>query len=311
MDDNEGKESTGRRGAGEDRWTWLNRRPRAKGLAARPGMEEDRWTWLGQEASATRRRFRRILTIAGATTGSIAVLGFLLLAIGTGEDRHTEVNALHSPSPKPAAATPPATETLGARFAFAVWDNVGGQWQFDDLRRSGYHGGDAIPFLLRINNARPGQLYDVNIRYDCPTSEASGFDFLTDHNHDVQVEPALAAYGPGRALPDAAVLIPDDASIAVDNTEEGRNLRIWGATFERSPVGPLPPTPCAVDKMILVRVRPRGETVYLAWGGHLASPNESGGQSRAFGMQVGIAGLAQEAERLNVIPAAASLQSRR
>lgn len=296
---------------GESRWTWLKGRPKPRDLTSRRGITDDRWTWLGQETGSApkQRRFGRSLAIAffvGAAASFFA--GLVLLAINVGNDGDAQVVALHSLSPSPTTATvlaSPLATVSATRFELALWDAVGRRWQSGDLviQGSGYHEGQAIPFLLRIDNARPGQNYTVNIRYDCPAGGVSGFDFLTDHNRDVDTEGALERSAPPGAVPDAAILIPDDPATTADNTAGGGHLRVWGATFEQSATGPVPLTACVADKVIHVLIRPRTETVYLAWGGHFApSTNGAAGQRIASAMQVTIEELAQGPTKLSVVP---------
>jgi hypothetical protein len=312
MTDDKGEARVDGDGGGESRWTWLKgRRHKAKDLtSSRRGISDDRWTWLGQETGPApkQRRFGRSLAIAGLFVGAAAFFGGLVvLAINLGNDGDAKVVTLHSPSPSPATATAlpsPLATVPATRFELALWDAVGRRWQSGDLviQGSGYHEGQAIPFLLRIDNARPGETYNVNIRYDCPEGGVSGFDFLTDHNRDVDIERALEGSGPPGAVPDAAILIPDDPATTADNTAGGGHLRVWGATFEQSPAGPVPATACVADKLIHVRIRPRTETVYLAWGGHFA-PSTAGaaGQKTASAMQVAIEELAQVPTKLSVV----------
>jgi len=320
MDETEDKGPLGKRGTGEDRWTWLSGEPGAQEPAARRGIQESRWTWLGEEPPPRpggKGRALRMLGIVGVATGSIAVVAALvLLAIEAGDDDGS-VTVVHTPPPASttateaatstatatpvATATTAATEAPGTRYELALWNEAGSHWQADDIefQESGYRAGEAIPFRLRIDG-NEGQVYNVSIRYDCAAGEAAGFDYLTDHNNGMAMDPALADDGPGGAVPDAALLIPDDTGTAADDTQDGRSLRMWGGTFEQSPAGPIPPTPCSVSKTLQLRIRPRGETVYLLWGAHLNSLAAGSGVI-AFGMQVDIAELEQETERISVV----------
>ncbi|MEX0682511.1 MAG: hypothetical protein WD904_14510 [Dehalococcoidia bacterium] len=326
MNDDKGEAHGGGDDGRESRWTWLKGRPKPKDLTSRRGITDDRWTWLGQETGPApkQRRFGRSLAIAGLFVGATALFGGLVvLAINLGNDGDAQVVALHSPSPRPATATATATTMTTAkatatasplatipatRFELALWDAVGHRWQSRDLviQGSGYQEGEAIPFLLRVDSARPGQTYNVKIRYDCPAGGVSGFDFLTDYNRDVDIGSAPEGSGPPGAVPDAAILIPDDPATTVDNTAGGGHLTVWGATFEESPDGPVPSTACVADKLIDVRIRPLAETVYLAWGGHFV-PSAAGaaGQRTASAIQVAIDGLAQAPTKVSVIPPAA------
>ena len=210
-----------------------------------------------------------------------------------------------------------ATPVAGSpRFRVAVWADGPGQWQFGDLHAaaSGYREGQAIPFLLRIDDVSLGGVYRISLRYDCGADGSGAFDFLTGYGRDARSELALAEEGPGLAIPDATVPVPDDPAIGIDDSDrEGDRLfRLWGASFDSELNGPAPDARCRKDKLVGLTVRVYAPTVYLLWGGHLASSADWGeGQGAASGdspfqMKVGVPGVAPESLRLEIDPGAVS-----
>ncbi len=171
-----------------------------------------------------------------------------------------------TPTPTPTPAPPPtpsATPTSdGPRFRLAVWDGRG--WQFDaPPQGAAYHEGEAIPILLRIDSALPGAAYTLTIGYGC-----EGFDLLTTFDHDTGSEPALASGGPGSAIADSAVQIPDDPGTDDDNGEAG-SLSLWGGSFIA--IGPLlPPSPCTDQKSLSVSLLAAADTLFLMWAAQLS-----------------------------------------
>lgn len=231
-----------------------------------------------------------------------------------------------SPTPTPVLTTTPtvtpapiATATpapSGASSRLALWAASLGQWQFSDIGAVafGYREGEAIPFLLRIDDASPGAVYGLELRYDCQSDGVAAFDYVVGYDRDVGDEPALAQQGPSRLQPDAAIPVPDDPSIAFDDeAHEERLFRLWGATFDADPTPPAPDTPCRDEKLIVLRIRAQAETVFLMWGAHLGSAEDWGAgrgadnQEMPFGIEVRTPGMEPESQELRVVPGAISL----
>jgi hypothetical protein len=168
-------------------------------------------------------------------------------------------------TPTPAITPTPTFPGPGGQgplFRLAVWD--GRDWRFEPpMDDAGYREGEAVPFLLRIDRADPGATYPVTIRYDC-----TAFDFLTTYSRDHGTAPALTFGGPVRATPDATVPIPDDSGTAADDGESG-SLTLWGASFSGG-AGPLPSSPCAGEKRLIIGLAAEGDTVHLVWAAQLA-----------------------------------------
>jgi hypothetical protein len=187
-------------------------------------------------------------------------------------------------------------------FDLAVWDSPAQVWETDDLTADAGQRdrGLVVPFLMRIENARSGQSYRIEINYECGAGDVSGLEFLTDYDREAGEMPAITMPGPGRPLPDAAVLMPDDSSIAADDEHGDRQFRLWGATFTGQPAGPVPSIPCAGNKSFTINFRALQDTVHLLWGAQLAAAGEGdGGGARQFGMKVSTDG--QEPAEINVV----------
>jgi hypothetical protein len=128
--------------------------------------------------------------------------------------------------------------------------------------------GEAIPFLLRIDRALPGDGYDLAVVYDC-----TGFDFLTTYNRDHGSDPALAPEGPGSDIPDGALSIPDDPGTPTDDGDR-RSLSLWGASFG-GVGGPLPSSACSGEKSLTVALTAIADSAFLLWGAEV-SPGAAG-----------------------------------
>lgn len=297
------------------------------------GPDEDEWTWQREELKAGRPRPRRRgpagpAVVAVGLVGLAAALSLALFLV-LRPDGNTPVampTATPTPTPTPVlgttptAAPPVATATpalSSASSRLALWAARRGEWQFSDIGAvaSGYRDGGVIPFLLRIDDANPGTVYQVRLRYDCQTDGVAAFDFLAGYDRDAGGDPALADQGPGRLQPDAAIPVPDDPSIAFDDQELAgeRLFRLWGATFDAEPVGPAPDTSCRDEKLMVLRIRAQAETVFLMWGAHLGSAEDwgagrgAGSQEMPFGIEVRTPGMEPESQELRIVPGAISV----
>lgn len=273
------------------------------------------------------KRLRTLPTHIPSYLGWLALLAGLALAVflllkSVEDDRAAfqdpTIPSLPLVTMTPTAApgiTDGATSAVGSpRFRVAAWTDAEARWLFDGLygEASGYHEGQAITFLMRIDEALLGTVYTVSIHYDCGVDRTAAFDFLSGYESYRGRGPILAEEGPGQAFPDATAPVPDDPAITFDDEERDADSRfgLWGATFETRPVGPSPSGPCRGRKRVDPTVRTLAPTVYLLWGGHLASSADWGegqgaaGQDGPFEMRVGIRGLAPEARGLVVAPGA-------
>ncbi len=222
---------------------------------------------------------------------------------------------LPTPSGTPGPSATPTVAPAGLRFSLGFWAKSGA-WVFNGSAGvgSGYSEGESMPYLLRIDEARPGDVYGIRLRYDCRSGPAAAFDYLTGYDRNAGSAPALAAGGPSRLPPDMAAVLPGDSSTALDDAarEGERLLFLWGATFEIAPVGQLLQAPCAGDKVVQLAVRARAKTVFLLWGAHLASAADWGaGQGaadgdRLFSMVAQVSGVAPDRQAFVVDPTALS-----
>jgi hypothetical protein len=299
----------GRRGSQSDGWSWQKSERTPGGLLGKRSFEEDRWTWLAAEGEVERRRpgLRLALTGTGAVLALVAAAAAVFFTLRSAGYYSSEIG--DGSSPRPTAL--PTSETLAPTagpativgfFTVSGWDRPGAEWLFDELpleRPALPQSATAVPFLLLIENAIPGQVYAAQIRYDCRAGGAEGFSFLTDYDRDAGTGPALTAPGPGRSLPDTSARIPDDASTTADDQHGSRQFALWGATFEGAPSVPTPQTPCSGQKALTVRILARAPIVHLLWSGHLQT-SVPAGQISSFRMQAAIEGMQQPPTDLQV-----------
>jgi hypothetical protein len=107
----------------------------------------------------------------------------------------------------------------------------------------------------------------VAIIYDC-----SAFGFLTAYDRDHGSNPALASEGPGSAIPDSALSIPDDPGTPADDGN-GRSLSLWGASFGGFG-GPSPRSVCSDEKILTVGLTAAADTAFLMWGADVSPETE-------------------------------------
>ena len=269
----------GRRDSGEDDWHWYPvpvgngpdgkgpRRSRSGLLLAAIGafltgvgvvllvlsMENDRSS--GSQASAT-------ALPASAAPGTSAAAA-----------RPTQQA---SPSASPHALSPAAPGVVN----LFVWSREQNQWLGSDLTKDepGFREGDAVPFMLKVDQAIPATLYEVEIKYDCHTSDAAAFDYLSSPSSEDSTAGRKTPPGPGRRE-DASIPIPDDGSIGFDGS--GRRLQAWGASFQQAPKGPSPDSPCEKEKTLSLSLMTQGGPLFLIWAGHLASKTDWGDEQGA------------------------------
>lgn len=210
---------------------------------------------------------------------------------------NSQPTAAPTNTPGPSAVPePPAQQT-----ALFAWNAREEKWQQDSLIpvRTDYAEGDTVPFLFRIWNVSPGQVYEVAIDYfDCGLSPERSFDYLSSPRDSA---PRLVPPGPGRERPDSQVPLP----AAVQAAGGTAYVSAWGGTFQQAPeVSPTGET-CTGDQRVLLHVLAGSSAIYIEWGAHLASvvdwPEDGAASARApFGMTAGLEGT--PARRLQVVP---------
>ena len=246
-------------------------------VVGRRGSSGSGWNWSRPPSGPPRPPpGPPLLPLAGAAL-LILLVALALLAVWLADsDDNSPAGAAGTPtpvlstavvsSPIPSATPTPArtpTPTSSAPlFRLAVFDE--GEWQFDALpQAAAYHKGEAIPLLLRIDSALPGAAYLLTIRYAC-----EGFNLLTAYDRDTGSEPALASGGPGSAIADSAIRIPDDPGTDDDDGEAG-SLSLWGGSFIA--IGALlPPSPCTDEKSLSVLLLAAADTLFLLWAAQLS-----------------------------------------
>jgi hypothetical protein len=253
----------------------------------------DNWSWGppggGGPAQGSGRPpplpWRPILLVAVALVLIATGVGLLVLADDDGGN--SSVNGSGTPT-----ASPRRTETEGATassesttgpagtpgqavFRLFAWSRQGNEWLDGTLPAgAGYTEGDVIPVLLQIDAATSGSFYETIVRYQCGTDGGAGFDFLASPA-TVDSNAVLTDPGPGRERPDSTVPIPNDPNITFDDGSAGR-FQLWGATFQQSLQGPLPPAPCDREMEFHLITAAASDTVSLAWAAHLASAGDWG-----------------------------------
>ncbi len=215
-----------------------------------------------------------------------------------------------TPTPSPSASPSPVPGTPQPGAGFFLWNEKTGKWQGDNLKKdsSGVSEGDVVLFLFKLSGVKPGESYQIDIDYfDCGLSPGQSFDHLAATTTAGDA-PQLAAPAPGRVRPDSQVPAPDDPGVANDGGTTAY-LSVWGGTFQHTPE--LTPTPatCAGDKKLSMRVRAQSTTLYVEWGGHVATAADWLGEGAAsakspFGMSAMLQGAGEE--RLEVLVGAVS-----
>jgi len=286
-----------------------------KRYVGRRGSHSTDWVWEEPSAHQPRRirlPTRWLLALLAAATIALGAGLTAALVLLAGGGRETPPSATpaptlrptEGPSPSPAAtATPVATATAsppaspsspgppstrpstptftapptpGPSATLLAWSKATRSWDASGAAGATYGEGEAVPLLLIIQGMRPSEQYAVHLTYDCRSGGANAIDFLTGVSEPVLQEITGATGGPGRARPDAAIPLPDDAAVASDDMRPDASLRLWGGTFASAPQPPSPPGQCTQGKTVTVAIVARQETVYLIWAAHLASAKDWG-----------------------------------
>src|SRR3990172_3251557 len=160
----------------------------------------------------------------------------------------------------PSLAPDPITSAM-------FWDKGAREWSSGlSHGNAGYEDSELIPSLLRVGDLIPGAAYQIWLDYSgCHTPPSAGFNFLGS-SPGGDAAPDLTTAGPRRSLPDARIPIPADAS----HVRPAGVFDLWGATFVTSPQGPFPSPSCSENKLIILRVLARSDTIFLLWGSQVA-----------------------------------------
>jgi len=263
----------------------------------RRGSRESGWNWSRPPAGPGRPPpTLPLLPLAGAALLFVAIATALLAVwLSDGDESSPQdatatpvasATATRTPTPAPTAtATPipsptptPTPAAEGPVFRLGAWDEHA--WRFDpSLDDDAYRKSGNVPFVLRIDRARPGATYPLVIRYGC-----RGFAFLTAYGRNSDSAPAIASGGPGSVFADSAAPIPDDPATAADDGEDG-SLSLWGGSFAGAAVVD-PPSPCLGEKRLFVEIAPAADTVFLMWAAHVSDAASAGGVPLRLAVQV-------------------------
>jgi hypothetical protein len=305
------------------------------------GSQENEWSWEPDKATrpagdGTRGGRNIVLAVLSAFAVVAVVVAIVTLVASSGDDGGgTVVGVTSTPTRRPTASptrppttattTPAATPTASPTKSptpspspipgtpapdaeFFLWDATSGKWLAGDPPPGIYSEGDTIVFLLKLTGVEPGESYELAIDYfDCGLSPGQSFDYLAPVTAAGD-GPGLTPPGPGRARPDSQVPAPDDPAVTSD-AGAGGQLSAWGGAFQRAPEFTPAQSACSGDKQLTVSVLGQAGTLYIEWGGHLATAADWPGKGAAsakssFGISAGLAGA--EASRLEIAPGAVS-----
>jgi hypothetical protein len=314
----------GYRGSQENEWSWEPEKPKGPGIEGTRGARTIAFAVLTAFALVTSVLVGIYLVAGTGDSGG----GPIVSATTTPTKRPT-ASPTASPTVRPTVvpATPAATATAKPTATPApspspvpgtprpsaelfLWNAKTGKWQADDLKQSSssLSEGDAVLFLFKLSGVKPGETYEITIDYfDCGLSPGKSFDHLAAADAGGGAA-QLAAPGPGRVTPDAQVPVPDDPGVANDSASTAY-LALWGGTFPHATKLVATPATCAGDKRLTVPVLARASTLYLEWGGHLASAADWVNQGAAsatspFGMSATMADIGEA--RIELLPGAVS-----
>ena len=263
------------------------------------GAHDSQWSWeqtdnIGDRARRKRSVWNVVLGSAFVGGALATALGVFLLATNGSGDTAPPPSVVQASTPEPSAiatptqttsstATPQPTTTIaptpppGQQFdaQFAAWSDITSEWitMTLDQKTSGYQAGEFLPLLLRIDGAKPGTTYDLQLTYECLASGKPAIDFLSGMGLD-QTALLRAPPGPGSVTPDSVLSHLDDPSLDFDNQQQVWFLA-WGAAFSRAE-GPTPQTECTGTKTVSTSLLAQDDTVILLWSAHLASSDDWG-----------------------------------
>lgn len=253
-------------------------------IVGRRRSGETGWSWSSGPPSGPRPASGGppLLPLFGAGLLALLVALIVLAASLCGSESEGSPPAAASPTAMPTPAETPATPTpavtptpsptvapsptaAAVDLQLGIWD--GRSWQFEEATVTNANG-RGVPALLRLGGLEAGATYHPTVRYRCRT-----FEFLTSYSRDSGTAPALAAGGPGSAVPDGVLQVPDDPDTEADDGDVGA-LSVWGGAFEGlTPIEP--PGPCAGEKALSFALKAEATTVYLMWGA-VVSPDAGG-----------------------------------
>lgn len=286
-------------------------------IQGRRDSQGDNWNW-GPDGGGDRRppQLPSFPWLQAALIGAALILigiGVALLALMDGDAENASTNGgtatpTRPPSPgattagaldgSPTAAATASATALAIDVGLFAWSRERREWIEETLPTgAGYREGDAIPTLLRVDQARVTSTYEIIVRYQCEAGEGAGLDFLTS---PAQADSAalLAEPAARRERADSTILVPDDPAIKFDDGSSGRFF-LWGGAFMQSVQGPSPPGDCDRAKEFRLSIFAAKPTFSLVWAPHLATAADWGdgkGSASAggpLGVEVAIGGFGE------------------
>lgn len=259
----------GRRGSRESGWNWSR-------LPAGPGRPPPTLPLLPLVGAALLfvAIAAALLAVWLSDSGNVTPPPTVTPAATATPTATAEPSPMPSPTavPTPTAAASP-TPVVGARLYLAAWD--GTRWRADpSFGQAIFREGEAVPFLLRIDRIRPGDLIPLAVTYGC-----QGFTSLTSYDRNYGSAPAMAEEGPRDLVPDAAVLVPDRPA------GEAAQLSLWGGLFARRAEAE-PAGGCVVRKELSLEMSAVSDTLYLMWGAEIARGAVARGASLSLSVRV-------------------------
>jgi hypothetical protein len=189
---------------------------------------------------------------------------------------------------QPRAASVGATLDQCQNTPSGIGDCTGSYWVTGNLNPSNslYRQGDFVPFRSVITSLVAGRTYSLRIGYDAVDKGLHAYDYLgsVDGSESAPGQQVVPCYGvAGTAGPHACgngpstLAVPKDTDTTFPSgaSQAPGELSAWGATLKDaayanpSPIGV--GTPGTVARRIDVTFTAAGDTVVLAWGGHIAS----------------------------------------
>ena len=177
---------------------------------------------------------------------------------------------------------------------------TGSNWITGNLNRnnSAYREGDFVPFRSVITSLHAGERYTLRIGYDAVEDALHAYDYLGDVNGS-ELAPVPCHGVAGTAPPHACgsgpstLEVPEDTNTTFPSgrSQAAGEFSIWGASLNLAAyVNPGPitvDTTGTVQRLIDVTFTADGDTVVLAWGGHIASSLDWGAGNTFVGSHSG------------------------
>jgi Prealbumin-like fold domain len=184
-----------------------------------------------------------------------------------------------------------------------IGDCTGSAWTTGSLnpQKSLYKEGDFVPFRATITNLTLGSTYALRIGYDALEDDLHAYDYLgsvdgSENAAGQKVDPCLnvagttGAHACGNAPSTVAIPVDGDTTIP-SGTQDSGNFSAWGGALSKGAYAA--PTPIdvntkgTIERQIDVTFTAEGDTVLLAWGGHIASSLDWGAGETFVGSRSG------------------------